>query len=128
VNTADFWDEKLGELEQRKAATRGKGNVKQLDPEGKYTALREKLAPLQKELDALSERKGKDRNNARIAELTKQMQDLLYTPAEQAYIAKNRSNQGYHYLGSAKTYSRIGEALAKAIIGTAEANQPRKQP
>ena len=32
------------------------------------------------------------------------------------FIAKGRSNQGYHYLGSAKIYSRIGEALAKAII------------
>jgi hypothetical protein len=31
---------------------RGKGNVKQLDPEGKHSALREKPAPLQKELDA----------------------------------------------------------------------------
>jgi hypothetical protein len=26
------------------------------------------------------------------------------------------SNAGYHYLGSAKTYSLIGQAFAKALI------------
>ena len=116
VNTANFWDEKLGEMETRKNATTGKGKAKQLDPEGKYAALREKVAPLQKELDALGEQKGKDRDKAKIAELQQRIEDILYTPEEKEYIAKNRSSQGYHYMGSAKTYSRVGEALALAIV------------
>jgi Carbohydrate esterase, sialic acid-specific acetylesterase len=115
VNTADFWDEKLGELEERKGLTKDlKGRRKA--GEDKYTALREKIAPLQKELDSLNEAKGKDRDKKKIDELQQKIQNILFTPEEQDYIAKNRSNQGYHYLGSAKTYSRIGEALANAII------------
>ena len=31
-------------------------------------------------------------------------------------LAKGKSNQAYHYLGSAYTYSLIGEAMAKALI------------
>ena len=115
VMTADFWDEKLGELEERKDAA-GMKKGKRKDTGDKYAALREKMAPLQKELDILDEQKGKDRNKAKIDELSKRIQDILYTPEEQDYIAKNKSNQGYHYMGSAKTYSRVGEALAKAIV------------
>jgi alpha-galactosidase len=115
VNTTDFWDEKLGELEERKSVTSVKRG-KQKDTEDKYAALREKIAPLQKELDTLNEQKGKDRNKKKIEELQQKIQDTLFTPEEREYIAKNRSNQGYHYLGSAKTYSRIGKALANAIV------------
>jgi hypothetical protein len=115
VNTADFWDEKLGELEERKSVTREQKGHQAADD--KYAELREKLAPLQKELGALEEQKGAKGNKARIEELKKKIQDTLYVPEEQEYMAKNRSNQGYHYLGSAKTYSRIGEAFAGALIG-----------
>ncbi len=114
VNTADFWDEKLGELEERKSVTREqKGRPASED---KYAELRGKLAPLVKELEALKAQKGAGGNKAKMEELSRKIQDTLYTPEEQEYIAKNRSNQGYHYLGSAKIYSRIGEALAKAIV------------
>jgi hypothetical protein len=30
----------------------------------------------------------------------------------------NKSNAGYHYLGSAKTYSQIGKALAEALLAS----------
>jgi alpha-galactosidase len=114
VNTADFWDEKLGELEERRGVTKGKAGRR--DPNDKYADLREKVAPLQKELDGLNEKKGKDRDKKKIEELSNKIRDILFTPEEQEYIAKNRSALGYHYMGSAKTYSRVGEALAKAII------------
>jgi alpha-galactosidase len=114
VNTADYWDEKLGELDERKGVT--KEQKGRQATEDKYADLRAKLAPLQKELDALKEQKGAGGSKAKAEELSKKIQDTLYSPEEQEYIAKNRSNQGYHYLGSAKTYSRIGEALAKAIV------------
>ncbi len=39
----------------------------------------------------------------------------IRTPAERE-AAKGMSNKAYHYLGSAKILSRIGEALAKALI------------
>ncbi|GDY18783.1 sialate O-acetylesterase [Verrucomicrobiota bacterium] len=111
VNTADFWDEKLGELDVRGSLTSPKGarHVQQ----GKYADLRKKLAPLQAEYEAAS---GKDAR-AKREELKKKMTDIIYTPEEQEYLRRNKSNAGYHYLGSAKTYSQIGKALAEALIG-----------
>lgn len=115
VNTADFWDEKLGELENRKSLTsEKKGRQKTTDD--KYNDLRLKLAPLLKELATVQEQPKTGQTKGMIAKLNQQIQDTLYTPEEQDYIAKNRCNQGYHYLGSAKTYSQIGEALAKALL------------
>jgi hypothetical protein len=115
VHTAEFWDEKLGELSERKSVTQvEKGKRKENDADDKYAALRARIAPLQKELDALEELKGKDKD--KTLELKQKIRDILYTPEEQDYLSKNSSNQGYHYMGSAKIYSRIGEALAKAII------------
>ena len=120
VSTADCWDEKLGELETRKNLVT-KGKKKQEDEDAKTAALREKAAALKSELDALEAQKGKA-NKAQIEEIKKKIQDVLYTPEEQDYIAKNRSNASYHYLGSAKIYSRIGEALARATLETGPAN------
>ena len=93
---------------------------KQKNTDDKYAAFRAKIAPLQEELDTLSEQKGKDKSRSRMEELKQKIQDTIFTPEEQDYIARNRSNQGYHYLGSAKTYSRIGEALAKSIVQMSE--------
>ena len=53
---------------------------------------------------------------AKREELKKKMRDIIYTPEEQEYMRLNKSNAGYHYLGSAKTYSQIGKALAEAIV------------
>jgi Carbohydrate esterase, sialic acid-specific acetylesterase len=113
VNTADFWDDKLAELEGRNSLM-GVQKGKHKNAEDKYAAVREKLAPLLEELDGLKEPKGAHR--AKISEIGKTMRDIIFTPEEQEYIAKNRSSQSYHYLGSAKTYSRIGEACAKALV------------
>lgn len=38
-------------------------------------------------------------------------------PGEMEYLEKNRSNQGYHYYGSAKTLGGIGKAFAEALGG-----------
>jgi hypothetical protein len=119
IAAADFWDEKLGEFETRKTALSEKKG-KQKDADDKYAALREKISPLQKELAVLEEQTGKGRSKAKIAELEKEIEDTLFTPQELDYIAKNRSSQGYHYNGSAKTYSQVGEALAKAILEMAK--------
>jgi hypothetical protein len=117
VHTAGFWDEKLGELSERKGLGQvEKGKRKENDADDKYAALRAKIAPLKKELAALNELKREDKNKSKMLEIKQKIDDILLTPEEQDYFSKNRSNQGYHYLGSAKIYSRIGEALAKAMI------------
>jgi alpha-galactosidase len=115
VETAPFWDEKLQELEDRKALLNGDSKKRKRDKSNdKYADLQTKIAPLQKELDALHAQPGKNKGKAK--EISKKIEDMVFTPEDQEYIAKNRSNAGYHYLGSAKTYSRIGEACAKALI------------
>ena len=43
------------------------------------------------------------------------LRDEVYPPKYQE-IARGRSNGEYHYFGSAKIYSRIGEAFAKAMV------------
>jgi hypothetical protein len=48
------------------------------------------------------------------AHLTK-VYDGICSPEERE-IAKGVSNQGFHYMGSSKIYSRIGEAFAEALI------------
>jgi hypothetical protein len=45
----------------------------------------------------------------------KKAQDDLLSERDRQLV-KGKSNQEYHYLGSAYTYSRIGEAMAKAMI------------
>jgi alpha-galactosidase len=54
-------------------------------------------------------------SKAAVAELQKE-QDNIASPRMRA-LAKGKSNQDYHYLGSAYTYSRIGEAMAEAMTG-----------
>ena len=56
-------------------------------------------------------------------EITKR-QNALVTPRDHA-LSEGRSNQEYHYLGSAYTYSRIGEAMAKAMIELEKAGKQR---
>ena len=49
------------------------------------------------------------------ADEIKKRQDAILKPRDRA-LARGKSNQEYHYLGSAYTYSRIGEAIAKEMI------------
>ena len=47
-----------------------------------------------------------------IAEFT----DEIYTREEQAILEAGVSNAAYHYLGSAKILSQIGQAFAEALV------------
>jgi alpha-galactosidase len=115
VHTADFWDDKLDELVSRTSVlSMKKGKQATEDADDKYAELKKKLAPLQEELEDIEG--GVERNMGKIKELKQKINDAIYSPEEQEYIAKNKSNQGYHYMGSGKIYSRIGEALAKALM------------
>jgi len=53
-------------------------------------------------------------SNEDSAKLKKQQNDAA--PPQAHELAKGKSNQEYHYLGSAYTYGLIGEALANGLI------------
>jgi len=112
VHTARYGDDKLWELEDRK----WRWMKPQYDPEGKYRELAKKLLPLQKAMNETKNIQDRDQRNKRRSELQEQMTNIQFSKDEIEYIKNNRSNRGYHYLGSGKMYSRFGEAFAKALI------------
>ena len=89
VFTENYWDGQLSEL---------------VDRRGKINAKRRELAKDQSLTRA-------QRDKA-IAEFT----DEIYTREEQAILEAGVSNAAYHYLGSAKILSQIGQAFAEALV------------
>ena len=89
VFTEKYWDGQLSEL---------------VDRRGKINAKRRELAKDQSLTRA-------QRDKA-IAEFT----DEIYTREEQAILEAGVSNAAYHYLGSAKILSQIGQAFAEALV------------
>ena len=47
----------------------------------------------------------------------KKLEAELITPTEKALWERGASNQGYHYLGCAKTFALMGKAFAEATLG-----------
>lgn len=88
VRTGKYWDHKLGELDQRMLE-------KVLKPFGRQS-------------------KGLGKDEAR--ELKEKLIQDNFTAEELELLETGRSNAGFHYLGSAKIYSQIGEAFAEAIL------------
>lgn len=88
VETAPFWDAEIDRIEalREKAVTKAKQEAKE-----------KKLA-------------GKE-----AAALEKKYTEAALTAKDLDYLQKNRSNQGYHYYGSAKTLGGVGKALAEAL-------------
>ncbi len=112
VHTAQFWDEEIGELEARGTLrNRARYNAKN---RAKWPEIDRKLAPLFAELQEA--KKNRAKNRPQIRKLKQQIYEVMYTPEERHLMEIGRSNGSYHYLGSAKIYSRIGEAFAKAMI------------
>jgi len=112
VHTARYYDEKLGELVDRS----WRWQRPAWDPENKYADLRAKLETLQKELNETKNIADQAERNAKSADLNRKIQEITYTKEEQEYLAMNKCNAGYHYLGSAKMLGRFGEAFANAMI------------
>lgn len=50
----------------------------------------------------------------------KKLNDETFTAETLAYLKANKSNAGFHYLGSGKVMTRIGEAFAKAMYDMIE--------
>ncbi len=116
VHTANYYDEKLGELVDRS----WRWQRPAWDPQNKYGDLREKITPLHRQLEETKKIEDRAERTKQQRAIQQQMDAIMYTPEEAAYLAANRSNRGFHYDGSAKNFARFGEAFANAIIEMAK--------
>ena len=92
VETAPFWSEELAAIDAKHGQLRGKRHSLEMKvKEGKMTKA---------EADAEG----------------KKLEAELITPAEKALWERGASNQGYHYLGCAKTFALMGKAFAEATL------------
>jgi len=97
VETAPYWDEPLGTIDQKRSKIR--------------------------QMAHFLRSKHKDHAN-KDGKMTKEQQQAymkdfhakLITPADEALWKRGASNAGYHYLGCAKTMALIGQAFAQANL------------
>ncbi len=92
VETAPFWSEELAAID------------------AKHGQLKSKRQGLEKKV-----KEGKMTKAEADAE-GKKLEAELITPAEMALWERGASNQGYHYLGCAKTFALMGKAFAEATL------------
>jgi len=111
VETAPFWDDKLGELSRRMWWSRNQ----RYDKEKVYAELNKKILPLLKEEAAARKLKGAERRE-KESEIKAKIDNIVYSPEELELMKITISNGPYHYLGSAKIVGPIGEAFANALI------------
>lgn len=97
VPTSPFWDEPLGAIAEKLQQVRQMGHL--LKTENKNHANKD----------------GSMSKDEQRAYLAKFEADLI-SPEEQAMRERGASNQGYHYLGCAKTFAVMGQAFADAIL------------
>ncbi|MBM82005.1 MAG: hypothetical protein CMJ78_15650 [Planctomycetaceae bacterium] len=97
VQTAPFWDQKLAAIDAKKQQFRGKAN-----------ALRTK--------NKNHENADGKMSAADIKAFMVDFEKKLISDEERKLEQRGKSNAGYHYLGSAKTYSQIGQAFAQALL------------
>jgi alpha-galactosidase len=92
VQTAPFWDARLGEIDEKRGKVTGKRRALNKEVEaGKLT---------------------KEEADRQVKEL----EEKLITPEEEALWKRGASNAGYHYLGCAKTFALMGRAFADALL------------
>jgi hypothetical protein len=103
VPTAPFWSEELGALADK----------------------REEVSQMAYYLRS----KHKDHANkdgsmtdAQQREYVKRYEAKIISPAEAALWQRGASNQGYHYLGCAKTFALMGQAFAETLIKLSKPN------
>jgi hypothetical protein len=97
VNSADFWDERLGAIQEKRERVR-------------------QMAYLLRTKDRnAANRDGSMDERAQKAFLAKYEAELI-SPEEAALLARGASNAGYHYLGCAKTFALLGRAFAEATL------------
>ena len=97
VPTAPFWDEPLGEIAE------------------KYQEIRQMSYLLRTENKNHANKDG-NMSKADQKNYLKNFEAELVSPEEKAMRERGASNQGYHYLGCAKTFAVMGEAFADSIL------------
>jgi alpha-galactosidase len=105
VETAPFWSEELGAIDKKHQQVRQMRYY--LDSKHKdYANADGKMTEEQKR------------------EFMKKYEASLITPAEAALWKRGASNAGYHYLGCAKTFARMGKAFAEANLKLLKSQRP----
>lgn len=97
VQTAPFWSEELGVIDDKRAQVRQMGfhlNSKHKDHANADGHMTE----------------------AQKREYLKEYEAKLISPAEEALWKRGASNASYHYLGCAKTFALMGRAFAEALL------------
>jgi hypothetical protein len=97
LQTAPFWDEKLGAIADKHDQVRQMGYL--LKSKNKNEANAD---------GSMSEQQQR--------EYVKQYEAKLISPEEAAMWKRGASNAGYHYLGCAKTFALMGKAFAEATL------------
>jgi hypothetical protein len=101
VATADFWDDRLGAIDD------------------KYSQVRQ-MAYLLRTEDKNAANKDGTMSEEEQKEYLRKFEADLISPAEVALRERGASNAGYHYLGSAKTFALIGRAFAESALALME--------
>ncbi|QDV25454.1 sialate O-acetylesterase [Aureliella helgolandensis] len=97
VQTYPFWDERLAAIDRKRAELRQKHYLLRTKNKNHENA--------DGQLDESAQRK-----------IVDELETQLFTEADYALEKRAKSNAGYHYLGSAKTYSLIGQAFADTLL------------
>lgn len=97
VPTSPFWDEPLAAIQEKRE------QVKQ-------------MAYLLKTKNKNHPNKDGTMTEAQQKEFLKKFEAELISPEEAALLQRGSSNAGYHYLGCAKTFARMGAAFAAELL------------
>ena len=104
VPTAPFWSEELGAIADKQEKIRG-------------------MAFTLKNKNKNGPNKDGTMTDPQQKEYLKKFEADLITPAEAALWKRGASNQGYHYLGCAKTFALMGKAFAEANLKMLESQR-----
>jgi len=97
IRTASFWDEPLAVIQE------------------KYEQVSNMAYQLKNKSKNHANKDG-TMSEAEQKAYLKKFEDQLITPEEAAMRKRGASNQGYHYLGCAKTFALMGKAFAEALL------------
>jgi hypothetical protein len=97
IQTAPFWDEKLGAID------------------AKHYQVRQMAFEIKNKSKAKPNADG-SMTDAQQREYMKKFEEKLISPEEAAMWKRGASNAGYHYLGCSKTFALMGRAFAEAVL------------
>ncbi|MEO6924492.1 MAG: sialate O-acetylesterase, partial [Bryocella sp.] len=97
VRTEEFWDEPLAAIQEKRERV-------------------EQMRYLLRVKDKKQANKDGNMTAAQQKEYLAKFEAELISPAEAALFQRGASNAGYHYLGCAKTFARMGKSFAEALL------------